>query len=106
MTQAEFSLPGMSATRPRVGPMSTSANEQQGVGCLYPVVRHYVYFLKTTRTDRSIPGHLFTEKQALPSDMQMEILRIVREDVPRNDVSEDLVSQQALPPISVDKRAY
>lgn len=38
--------------------------------------------------------------------MQIEILRIVREDVPRNDLSEDLVSQQVLPPASVDKRAY
>ena len=62
--------------------------------------------LKTISTDGRISNHLFTKKQTLPSDIQIEALRIVREDVPRNDLSEDLDSQQVLPPTSADKRAY
>lgn len=62
--------------------------------------------LKRTSNDRDIPSHLFPKKQTYPSDMQIEVLRIVPEDMPRNDLSEDLVSQQALPPTSEDRRAY
>ena len=69
-------------------------------------MRHYLLLQKRTSNDGDIPSHLLTKKQAYPSDMQIEVLRIVPEDVPSYDLSEDLVSQQALPPTSADRRAY